>query len=648
MEALLAAGSPIVTGSKQRFSALNHAAQKGHVEILKELLRQEGVCVEADSCPTGGSALLIACSEGHMSCIEVLLEAGADINRPNSNGATSLFYAASHGHLAAVKLLLARGARTDGWRSCKSDPLCMTASQGHTACVQALVAAGCPIIVDRKYGFSALNEAAQYGHPEILHYLLQQGASPDAESTPNGGAPLLIAAMQGQLPCMQVLLNDGADINRPDADGKTALYWAAYDGSIAALELLLSRHANVQGWQSCENDPLYIAAFKGHIACVKALLNAGAPIVSNREYGFSALYGAIQNGHVEVFELLLQHGAAANAESAPFGTTPLFVAVATGQLACIEPLLTAGADVNHARDGRTPLYWAARKGDGEVLKLLLAHGANVQGWSCDENDPLCTAVRYGRLACVQALLAAGALIGSGRQYGFNALSRAALRGDVKILECLLQHGAAANTESSPFGGPPLLLAAMQGQLACVATLLAAGVDIAGPDSNGHTALHWAACQGHSAVVTYLLEHGAPVNCRSASGETPLSIACQNGHQSVVQALLAGGAEHDIAVRHYTPVYLAAKGCHVEIVDQLLAAGADVEQPRGLARLFSRHTPRAVAQRKMAKASDEATKERYAAVLQRLQQIRIDQHKDCLLYTSPSPRDRQKSRMPSSA
>ena len=39
---------------------------------------------------------------------------------------------------------------------------------------------------------------------------------------------------------------------------------------------------------------------------------------------------------------------------------------------------------------------------------------------------------------------------------------------------------------------------------------------------------------------------------------------------------------------------------------------------------------------------------WIADVPRLKELRFTRYQDCLLYTSPSPRDRQKSRMPSSA
>ena len=159
VQALLATGVPIITGTKHGFSALNCAAQNGHVEILQYLLHQ-GVSVHAESSPFGGTPLLAAARNGQLACMLALLDAGADMNRPDCDGEIALYYAARCGELAALELLLACGAKVQGWSSCESDPLCIAAVNGHLACGQALLAASTPIATGRKYGYSALNRGA--------------------------------------------------------------------------------------------------------------------------------------------------------------------------------------------------------------------------------------------------------------------------------------------------------------------------------------------------------------------------------------------------------------------------------------------------------------------------------------------------------
>ena len=571
VRALLAAGCPVVSGRQHGFSALNCAAQGGHVEIVKYLF-QQGASVNAESTPTGGTPLLVAAEYGQLACMQALLDGGVDINGANSIGITALYLAAQEGRLAALKMLLSRGAQIKGWSSDDSDPLCAAAFYGRLSCVRALVTAGAAIVTGRKYGFSALNNAAQYGHVEVLQYLLQQGVSVNAESSVAGGTPLLVAAKEGQLACMQILLDAGAEIDRTNCVGRTSLYCAAQEGQLAALKMLLSRGAKIKGWSSCESDPLCIAALRGHMASVRALVRAGAPIITARRYGFSALNNAAQNGHMEILEYLLQQGVSANAESTPSGGTPLRVASEKGHILCMKVLLDAGADLNHSLNGRTALYGAAHENRLAALALLLASGANRQGWNDWDSDPLCIAAFNGHVECVKALVMAGSPIVTGRKYTFSALHAAVYNGHVEILEYLLQQGVSASVESSPNGGTPLMAASESGHLWCIRTLLAAGAAVNQSTDYGKTALYFAAVRGQPEAVTLLLAGGADVDHCSRAHKTALWAACDQGHERVVARLLAAGANPRTSVQDVTALCRAIQRGYPKVVEQLLAAG----------------------------------------------------------------------------
>ena len=119
-------------------------------------------------------------------------------------------------------------------------------------------------------------------------------------------------------------------------------------------------------------------------------------------------------------------------------------------------------------------------------------------------------------------------------------------------------------------------------------------------------------EGRSDIVQAWLDRGADANSPTdAQGRTPLYVACRNGHIDAARLLLDRGAEVDRAQKDgWTPMLVACCYDHIEVVKLLLDRGAEVDRAR----------------------EDGATP-LYMA---------------CLLYTSPSPRDRTRSRMPSSA
>ena len=596
------------------FTPLAVAASGAYAEIVR-LLLEAGADVNGRSGPTAVTPLLQVCMQGHtsnaelppnlvrvrserpgtakaeashnttatcphnyMHCLHTLINSGAALDACDSQGCCALYHCAKRGDAQSLCVLTEHGAKVDGWPSDTNDPLCAAALNGHMACVRTLISAGAPILTGKMHGYSALSSAAQNGHVEILQYLLQQGISANAEVTPNGGTPLLMASLDGQLDCMRVLLAAGADIDRPNDKGYTPLYGAAWAGQLAALELLLASGAKVKEWSCSANDPLCIAASKGYLACVQALTSAGNPIITDRTYDYSALHSAAENGHVEVLQYLLQcllqQGISADTESLPNAGTPLLIASQEGHLACINALLDAGCDINRSNEyGRTALYYAAKEGHLAALELLLASGANTQHWSSHQSDPLCTAALNGHMACVRALVSAGAPIVTGSTHGFSALNDAAQNGHVEILQYLLQQGISANAESSPARGTPLLVACQQGQLTCLRTLLNAGADINRPDNTGCTALYYAAKEGRLAALEILLNRGAKVQVWSSDKSDPLCIAAFNGHRFCVRLLLAAGSPIITGKPHgFSALCCAAQKGYPEILGLLLQQG----------------------------------------------------------------------------
>ena len=570
-------GNSCQGASRDPMTALHIAAIHGYKEIATQLV-EAGFNIHANGAAGIETPLLCAIRFADELVVERLLNLQADPNqRAAHTGLSPLAVASRLGYASKLKRLIKHGAKVNGWQFSREDPLCIAALQGDMTCARILVDAGAAIITSSEYGYSALDRAVQNGHVKILKYLLKKAGSVNAEGTPDGGTPLLTAAHIGQLACMQVLLDAGADMNRPDQKGRTILYWAAGGGHVKAVELLLAYGADVQGWNSSDRDPLFVATAHNHRACVRTLLAAGCPIITGRAYGHSALNCAAHMGHADILGYLLHKGISADAEGSPRGKTALLVAAEKGQLSCMKMLLDAGADINHADvNGHTALYYAAHKGHLEAIELLLARGANVQNWPSCRQDPLCTAAVNGYMACVRALVGAGVPIVTCRKYGFSALHYAVTEGHEDVLEYLLQQGISPNTESKQRVGGPLLTASTTGQLSCIRALLNAGAEINRPDAQGRTALYCAAQEGQLTALKVLLSHGAKVRGWNSHEDDPLCVTALNGHMACVQALVSAGVPIVTGRKHgFSALYAAAQNGHVEILRYLLQQGVSI-------------------------------------------------------------------------
>ena len=214
---------------------------------------------------------------------------------------------------------------------------------------------------------------------------------------------------------MTLLLADpNIKVNVRTNFGATALFFAAQQGHVEIVELLLAvRGVNVNFPTEYGTPPLIVAANYGWEKIVKLLLAAPRIDVNARkDDGATALFIAAQFGHAGIVDLLSRHGADVN--------LPLY-------------------------QGTTPLVPAIKKGDNEVVRVLLQHPEIRVNQAIDNNiTPLFVAAQHGRKDIVRALLRRGADPNLGSNAAIGPLHVACMRGDIAITRILLDRGAESN------------------------------------------------------------------------------------------------------------------------------------------------------------------------------------------------------------
>ena len=242
-----------------------------------------------------------------------------------------------------------------------------------------------------------------------------------------------------------------------------------------------------------------------------------------------------------IIQLLLEAGADANARN-DRGLTPLHEGATNSNPVVTAHLLAAGEDPNGLdNEGYTPLHYAAaQSGNGRVVTRLLGAGADPLAESNDGRTPLHSALRYA--------------------------------GELGVVSELLEAGATENLT-------PLQLAALQGDSATAASLLAEEADPREADAYGWTSLHFAVPLAGPGVVSGLLEAGADPNARTVGGATPLHLAARQATATVISELLEAGADPNARdgeiEQALTPLHHAAlSNDDPSVVLALLDAGAD--------------------------------------------------------------------------
>lgn len=385
-----------------------------------------------------------------------------------------------------------------------------------------------------------LCEAAKQGDVAAVRQALAEGTLPDVRDDRYGRTPLHWAALGGHTEVIQVLLDAGAEVNAEDRDcGSRPLYYAVSGGYAPAAQLLLGRGA-----------------------AVDAINHTRDPVSAGSCEDFTALSKASEMGRTELVALLLDHGADATGRGD--GGWPLLLAMSRGHVEVMQMLLDHGADVNaKGQRGATLLHLT---GKPELVKLLLARGANASVGDDEGVTPLQVAAVMAWLEAAQMLLDAGADVNAKDSQGWTPLHYAALASRkakyfcLDLTKMLLRYGADPGARDRDGNTPLHLGASGKTGLAAAALLLEARPDLEDRNNEGDTLLHVAAALGCTEWAFVLLERGADPRAKNARGETPLHLAARNDLCDLSERLLGAGADvNDQDSDGDTPLHLAAQG-----------------------------------------------------------------------------------------
>ena len=481
------------------------AAMRGDIATVRALIAQKADVNAAQA--DGATALHWAAYRSNTEMAALLLRAGANPKAANRQGATPLWLASVNGDAAMIGALLEADADPNERLPLGRTPLMVASRTGNVEAMKVLLDRGADANArETQRGTTPLMWAADEGHADALQLLIQRGADIRARSNPapRGRGPALgkandprkAVAAQGaalaareaspDLSQLRAIAESGGAANAA-APAAAAPAAADADDAGAAVGLTQRRQLPNDGGAL---TPLVYAVRANDLESVKVLLAAGADINQTTGYGWSPLLVATQNRYYGLGAYLLEQGADPNLTNNG-GWTPLYLAtdnrniengdypVRKGDmdhLAFITLLLDKGADVNARvkdstetrtvftnqwldENGATAFLRASQSGDLELMKLLLARGA----------DP--------KIATV---------------LGVTALQVAAGIGWVEGI----------TYEWSP-----------KATFEAVKMLLELGLDPNAQADTGRVALHGAAHKGRSDVVQILADHGAKLDVR---------------------------------------------------------------------------------------------------------------------------------------
>jgi len=488
-------------------SPIADAAMKGDRGTVKSLIQQKADvnAPQAD----GSTALQWAAYRDDLEMAEALLQAGANVKLANHDGATALSLASEHGNSAMIGKLLKAGAEVNEKGPHGETPLMMASRNGNPDAIQVLLDNHADVNAKESLrGTTALMWAAEQSHAAAAKLLVEHGADVSVSSAPEvrpRGAYLAPSAAARFANGDQ--LGNNRRRNQQQQQGRGGRGGAAGAAPGNAPERTATTGDDVAdaaaffGFRNQVKDgggmtALVFAAREGDLDTVKVLVEAGADVNQKTNYGWTPLLTATNNKNYKIGKYLLEHGADPNIPNNG-GWRPLYLATDNrnieggdypvrppdmDHLEFIKLLLQHGADVNARvcgvkstdkvcagdstdtrtiftnqwlyEDGATAFVRAAQSGDVELMKLLLAHGADPKIPTAHNVTALATASGIGwvegitfewseaeNLEAVKMCLDLGIDVNTVDSDGRTALHGAAHKGRVPVIQLLADHGA---------------------------------------------------------------------------------------------------------------------------------------------------------------------------------------------------------------
>jgi len=194
----------------------------------------------------GNTALMIAILEDKAGCVDLLIQAGADVNQSNKDGNTALMCAARCGLNQILQALITAGAKLNPkYFSSGVSALMLAVSNNHLDCVRILIRSGAQLNLQDNYQGTALMLAASYDYPDCMRILIRSGAQLNLQDN-RGKTALMLAAGNNHLDCVRILIQAGAQLNLQNNNGETALDYARYCWNSKCVTALTRAAANAR------------------------------------------------------------------------------------------------------------------------------------------------------------------------------------------------------------------------------------------------------------------------------------------------------------------------------------------------------------------------------------------------------------------
>ena len=398
------------------------AAAYGNLEILNCLVENGADINAATNYVPGVTPLMFAVQESHIDAVNYLLDQGADVNLQQESGYTALHFAAANGYFNALKCLIKHGADVNARDKNNRTPLMLACESVNKEAIDSI--------------YEKYRDQAAKCYFKALKRLMKNGADVNAHDE-NNDTPLMLAcegvnkkaiedsvyknsghdvtsSAYNYFDAVSLLIDEGADVNLQDNSGYSALHFAA--GSTHKYGVAINVYGfyvNIITGDKCPSR--MVPSQHNNMKVVNCLLQNGANVDLQDEDGQTALFHALRNKGIPfgILSSLVKNGANLNTRRKYDKCTPLMsVTQSCGMYEeqLVTWLVENGADVDlQDKDGLTALHYACKTDNScEVVSCLIKNGANINACTGNKVTPLMRAAKKGNSDVVSLLIARGA------------------------------------------------------------------------------------------------------------------------------------------------------------------------------------------------------------------------------------------------
>ena len=356
----------------------------------------------------------------------------------------------------------------------------------------------------------------------------------------HGETGLMLAAVDGHLDTVKLLIREGADVNLCDSDGVSPLMFA------------------------CENEE--------GVDTIKLLIENGADVNALQNDGCTALMIACSNQSSDNAQLLINKGAIVNVDLAD-GYTPLMIACHNELLDTVKLLIINGADINACRsDGYTILMVACEQvGNSQVIDHLIDSNADINTCTADGLTALGVAIKKRKIWMVEMLIKKGADVNKGSEGNSTCLMLALKEKNEALISLIIESGAI------PCKGvdnlPALNWAVINEKKDLLGHLITNGADL--KEDNDNLLMTLAVERGNHEIVSLLMSAGVDMKVSEKKRSCALSLAMEKEKYNVFEVFMDSGVDVNSKIDGVTLLMKAAMCNSTSFVDILRVRGANI-------------------------------------------------------------------------